>query len=137
MAMTDTVRSKRSHDYDRGMAKILTVDQYIDSMSDALKPVAVELTQIIDEGLPEADSSVWHGHPVWLRGTAPIAAFKAHSDHVTFMIWAGQLLTDRSGRLAASGSATMATVKASSLGDLDAPLFTNWLHQADKLERDA
>ena len=133
MTTTDASGAVLPRDYDRDMAKILTVDQYLTSMSDALKPVGAELARIITDALSDAEGTIWHGHPTWLRAAQPIAAFKAHSDHVTFMIWAGQLLTDRSGRLVASGSATMATLKAASPDELDAPLFTNWLHQADKL----
>lgn len=116
------------------MAKILTIDDYIASLSDTLEPIGRQLAGILDNGLPGADGVIWHGHPVWMSGKSPIAAFKAHSTHVTFMIWAGQLLTDRSGRLEAAGSATMANLKIRSADDIDEPLFTNWLHQAQKLE---
>ena len=50
------------------------------------------------------------------------------------MIWKGQLLTDRSGRLQAAGSSTMAILKLHTLHDVDPDLFINWLHQAAKLE---
>lgn len=117
------------------MAKILTIDEYISSLSDDLQPVGQRLTEIIAEGLPGAEGVIWHGHPVWMSGRTPVAAFKAHTSHLTFMIWKGQEITDRSGRLHASGSATMADLKVTSIEDIDADLFLNWLHQVDRLER--
>lgn len=116
------------------MAKILTIDDYIASLSETLEPIGSQLAEILDNGLPGAEGVIWHGHPVWMVDGSPIAAFKAHSTHVTFMIWSGQLLTDRSGRLEPAGSATMANLKIRSAEDIDEPLFTNWLHQAYRLD---
>ncbi len=116
------------------MAKILTIDEYNISLSEALAPIGEQLTRLIDESLPDADGVIWHGHPVWMSGKSPIAAFKAHSTHVTFMLWAGQSITDRSGRLQPAGSATMANLKLRSVDDIDEALFTNWLNQVTRLE---
>jgi len=117
------------------MAKITTVDEYIESLSETLEPIGRQLADILDNGLSGAYSVIWHGHPVWMLGQSPLAAFKAHSSHVTFMIWKGQELTDRSERLEAAGSSTMANLKLRSVDDIDEPLFVNWLHQALKLEQ--
>ncbi|HZK35581.1 MAG TPA: DUF1801 domain-containing protein [Aeromicrobium sp.] len=116
------------------MAKILTIGEYVESMSETLRPVGEKLTQVLDGSLPEADGFIWHGHPVWMVGDSPIAAFKAHSAHVTFMIWKGQLLTDRSGLLQPAGSSEMANLKVSSVDEVDENVFANWLHQAQDLE---
>ncbi len=116
------------------MAKILTVDEYISSLSEDLQPVGQGLADVIAEGLPRTQGVIWHGHPVWMSGKTPVAAFKAHSSHVTFMIWRGQEITDRSGRLQAAGSSTMANLKVSSADDIDDSLFVNWLNQAARLE---
>ena len=116
------------------MAKILTVDEYISSLSDDLQPVGQKLADVITGGLPRTQGVIWHGHPVWMSGKTPVAAFKAHTSHVTFMIWKGQEITDRSGRLQASGSSTMATHKVSSTDDIDSDLFANWLHQVARFE---
>jgi len=116
------------------VAKILTIGEYVESMSETLRPVGEKLTQVLDGSLPEADGFIWHGHPVWMVGDSPIAAFKAHSAHVTFMIWKGQLLTDRSGLLQPAGSSEMANLKVSSVDEVDENVFANWLHQAQDLE---
>ena len=116
------------------MAKILTIDEYVESMSETLRPVGEKLTQVLDGSLPEADGFIWHGHPVWMIGDSPIAAFKAHATHVTFMIWKGQLLTDRSGLLQPAGSSDMANLKVSSIDEVDENVYANWLHQAQDLE---
>ena len=119
------------------MAKILTIDDYLTTLTESLEPLGKQLTGILDSGLPGAKGVIWHGHPVWMLGKVPVAAFKAHASHITFMIWKGQELTDRSERLEAAGSSTMATIKVRSADDIDEPIFINWLNQALKLERQA
>lgn len=116
------------------MTRINTVEGYLESMSDDLRPAGEQLTMLLDTALPESGGIIWHGHPVWMTRKTPVAAFKAHTGHLTFMIWRGQDLIDRSGRLQAAGSSTMANVKVYGTEDIDADLFTNWLHQAARLE---
>lgn len=119
------------------MAKILTIDDYLTTLTEALEPIGKELVGILDSGLPGTHGVIWHGHPVWMLGKVPVAAFKAHASHITFMIWKGQELTDRSKRLESAGSSTMANLKINSIDDIDEPLFINWLNQALRLERQA
>lgn len=119
------------------MAKILTIDDYLTTLSETLEPIGKQLTGILDSGLPGANGVIWHGHPVWMLRKVPVAGFKAHASHITFMIWRGQEITDRSERLEAAGSSTMANLKVRSGDDIDEPLFVNWLNQALKLEQQA
>ena len=116
------------------MAKILTIDDYLTTLTETLEPIGRQLVGILDRGLPGSHGVIWHGHPVWMLGKVPVAAFKAHASHITFMIWRGQELTDRSERLQAAGSSTMANLKVHSVDDIDEPLFINWLNQALRLE---
>lgn len=116
------------------MAKIRTIEDYVASVSADLIPLGEQLTTLLDEALPAAEGVIWHGHPVWMLGRSPVAAYKAYASHLTFMIWNGQLLTDRSGRLEAAGSSAMANLKLHTVDDIDTDLFINWLNQATKLE---
>lgn len=116
------------------MARILTVAEYVESMSPDLRTVGTKLTAVLDNGLSKATGTIWHGHPVWMTGKTPLAGFKAHATHVTFMLWSGQLITDRSGRLQASGRSGMASLKLEAGDKIDENVFVNWLHQVQALE---
>src|SRR5882757_11438767 len=105
-----------------------TVAEYVDTVPESLRAVAAQLTAIIDAGLPHATSRVYHGHPVWLDAT-PVAGYKAYSKHVTFMLWAGQDIDDPTGRLQATGSQLMASVRLTSVDDVDKDTFAAWLAQ--------
>lgn len=116
------------------MAKILTIREYIDSMDQSLQPLGDKLTNVLDDSLSKATGTIWHGHPVWMTGKMPIAGFKAHASHVTFMVWKGQLITDRSGSLQPAGSSGMASLKLADADQVEPNIFANWLHQAQALE---
>ncbi len=105
-----------------------TVTEYIDSVPEHLRAIAAQLTAIIDAGLPHATSRVYHGHPVWLDAT-PVAGYKAYSKYVTFMLWAGQDIHDQTGRLRPTGSQRMASVRLTSVDEVDKDTFAAWLAQ--------
>jgi hypothetical protein len=103
-----------------------TIPAVLKQTGDALKP-------LIDAGLPKATCTMWHGQPVWMIGKTPVAMLKAYPKYVTFALFKGQKVDDTSGRLEA-GSQQMASVKLSSAEQIDAPLFDEWLSQAQALE---
>lgn len=109
---------------------MMTVADYIESVPESLRSIAEQLTTIIDAGLPNTTSRVYHGHPVWLDGT-PVAGYKAYSTHVTFMIWTGQDIDDPTGRLRATGAQRMASVRLISVDDVDKDTFAAWLAQTN------
>ena len=116
------------------MGKIATVDAYVESLAEPLAGIARTMRTIIDAGLPQAEGKMWHGSPVWIIDKTPVALIKAYPAYVTFALFRGQILIDSSGRLE-KGSGEMASVKLRAAGEIDAPLFADWLRQAFILER--
>lgn len=107
-----------------------TVDDYVTSQPDNLRPVAERLRAVLDTGLTSAEGRMWHGHPVWLIGNTPVAGFKAYTSYVTFMLWNGQRVDDPTGRLR-PGSRNLATVKVADPSEVDETAFAAWLKQAE------
>ncbi|WP_353115933.1 DUF1801 domain-containing protein [Microbacterium sp.] len=105
-----------------------TIDQYTASLPEPFRAVAAALRGAIDEALPDADSRIYHSHPVWLIGGAPAAGFKAYARYVTFMIWNGAPIDDPSGEL--QSGARMSTVKYAELSGLDTGRIVDWLRQS-------
>lgn len=119
------------------MTKSTTTAQYLAGLDEPLKTIGEQASAVIAAALPGVDGAVWHGHPTWSLGDAPgrnpVCLLKAYSNYVTFALWRGQSVSDASGRLEA-GAREMAHVKLRSVTDIDAELFTSWLHQARDLE---
>lgn len=117
--------------------KTMGIDAYLTGLDTGLREIGETARPLIDEALPDATGVMWHGHPVWGLGEAPgrrpICLLKAYTSHVTFGLWRGQQVSDRSGRLI-PGARQMASVRLTSAADIDAPLFADWLRQARALE---
>ncbi len=48
------------------------------------------LAATIDRLLPEAESRIWHGHPVWFLSGNPIVGFSKLKGCVRLLFWSGQ-----------------------------------------------
>ena len=47
------------------------------------------LAQTIDKGLPDAESKIWHGHPVWFLDGNPIVGYSKQKAGWRLMFWSG------------------------------------------------
>ncbi|GIJ79104.1 protein of unknown function (DU1801) [Micromonospora phaseoli] len=117
--------------------KTTSVDDYLAGLNAALRETAEVVRPVIDGTLADAAGVMWHGNPVWGLGEAPgrqpICLLKAYTSYLTFGLWRGQEVTDRSDRLI-PGARQMASVRLSTTADIDEPLFADWLRQARALE---
>ena len=104
-----------------------TVEEYLAALPPPLGEIAASARAIIDAEL--GDGRMWHGHPVWMVGTTPVALLKAHNSYVTFGLFQGQLIPDDSGRLEPAAR-LMASLRLRSLDDIDETLFSGWLQEA-------
>jgi len=119
------------------MTKPTTIDEYLAALPEPLREVGAKARDLVDVALPDVGSALWHGHPTWSAGAAPgkapVCFLKAYTSYVTFGFWRGRAVDDPSGRFA-PGAREKASVKLYGLADVDAVLFTGWLHQALALE---
>ncbi len=69
-----------------------SIDRYENQLAPELGAIVRVLRAEIDRALPDADSKVWHGHPVWFDGGNPIVGYNARRATVTILFWNGQAL---------------------------------------------
>jgi hypothetical protein len=105
----------------------VTVGEYLAALPPPLGEIAGSASAVIDAEL--GDGRMWHGHPVWMIGTTPVALLKAYSSYVTFGLFQGQLISDQSGRLEPAAR-QMASLRLRTPADIDEALFRGWLQQA-------
>lgn len=53
------------------------------------RDVCVVLAEEIDLGLPDAESKIWHGHPVWFLEGNPIVGYSKQKAGIRLMFWSG------------------------------------------------
>ena len=69
--------------------KYASIQDFNDSQSADDRPICVMLARLIDRGLPEAESKIWHGHPVWFLDGNPVVGYSKLKDCVRLMFWSG------------------------------------------------
>lgn len=62
---------------------------YIDQQSDTDKEICELLTNTIDNELIEAESKIWHAHPVWFLQGNPIVGYSKQKKGIRLMFWSG------------------------------------------------
>jgi hypothetical protein len=65
------------------------IKAYSDSQTPNDKEICDQLSTIIDKELSEADSKVWHAHPVWFLDGNPIVGYSKQKVGIRLMFWSG------------------------------------------------
>ena len=84
------------------------IKSFNESQEDCDREICELLASLIDEHLPEAESKIWHRHPVWFLAGNPIVGYSKLKDCVRLMFWSGQ-------SFATPGLAPTGTFKAGEL----------------------
>lgn len=66
------------------------IQAYNNTLSRTDRAISDTLAQEIDSGLPEAESKIWHGHPVWFLDGNPIVGYSKLKDCIRLLFWSGQ-----------------------------------------------
>jgi hypothetical protein len=73
---------------------------------------------------------LWHGHPVWMNGSDPIAGFKAFPRWVTLLLWHPSKISDPADLLKPSGGAgSLLALKLPDEHSLDVAQLDRWISQ--------
>jgi len=106
--------------------------------NDALEPEDRALCDVlaaeIDDGLPEAESKIWHRHPVWFLDGNPIVGYSRLKDGVRLLFWSGQSF-DEAG-LVPQGSFKASEVRSTAADKIDRAALRRWLEKSRVIQWD-
>lgn len=66
------------------------IQEYNKKLSSSDKEICEVLSREISSVLAEAESKVWHAHPVWFLEGNPIVGYAKRKDNVQLLFWSGQ-----------------------------------------------
>lgn len=92
------------------------------------------LAQEIDNGLPEAESKVWHAHPVWFLNGNPIVGYAKRKANIQLLFWSGQSFDEPA--LEVEGTFKAAQKRYTSVDEIDTVALQRWLMKARKIQWD-
>ena len=116
----------------------MAISPDIEAYHAKLSPEDRELCQLlaahISSGLPEAESKVWHGHPVWFLAGNPIVGYDRLKHDVRLLFWSGQSFGE-SG-LSNEGSFQAAEARYTDADQVDTEALARWLAKSRDIQWD-
>jgi hypothetical protein len=113
---------------------IKDISDYNNSQAKTDKVICELLRREIDRNLPNAESKVWHAHPVWFLDGNPIVGYSKLKDNVRLMFWSGQSF-DEEG-LKSEGSFKAAEIRYTDSSQVNVDDLKRWLAKAQTIQWD-
>jgi hypothetical protein len=66
------------------------IQEYNTSLTGTDKAICALLSEEINAILPEEESKIWHGHPVWFLNGNPIVGYAKRKNDIQLLFWSGQ-----------------------------------------------
>jgi len=112
-----------------------TVQAYINSQSLEDQLICNLLTNQINLHLPEAESKIWHAHPVWFFEGNPIVGYSKQKKGIRLMFWSGKSFEEEKLNVlgAKFQDASIFYTSAEEINSID---LENWLQKAISIQWD-
>ena len=108
---------------------------YNNSQTGADPEICGMLSTVIDSELPEAESKIWHAHPVWFLDGNPIVGYSRQKAGIRLMFWSGADFQEES--LSALGKKFKdASVFFTSVDQIDVADLKRWLKKSKEIQWD-
>ena len=107
---------------------------YHQSLAADDRAICEAFAHAIDHALPEADSKVWHGHPVWFLDGNPLVGYSKLKGDVRLLFWSGQSFDESA--LKAEGSFKAAQARYTAANQINLPDLQRWLGKARDIQWD-
>lgn len=110
------------------------IQAYNDSQAAADKQLCNLLAQEINSTLPEGESKIWHGHPVWFLDGNPIVGYSKLKKGVQLMFWSGQSFDEEA--LQNVGSFKAAEACYTAVAQINTADIGRWLNKSIDIQWD-
>lgn len=99
------------------------------------KEVCDVLAEEIDRNLPEAESRIWHAHPVWFLDGNPTVGYSRQKAGIRLMFWSGADFQE-AGLNIPGKKFKDASVFFNDLSEVNRPDIRRWLKKAREIQWD-
>ena len=116
------------------LAKPATVAAYHAARTPADRAICDRLRALIDAGLPDGETMMWHAHPVTFLDGNPIVGYGALKDCIRLMFWSGQGFATPG--LSKSGTFKAGEVRFTDADQIDPDRIAVWLSESRDIQWD-
>ncbi len=113
----------------------IDIQSYNNSQPSPDKSICENLSLEINSVLNDAESKIWHGHPVWFLNGNPIVGYSKLKSGIRFMFWSG---ADFGEKALAPGSGKFkdASITYTSSTQINVQDLHRWLQKAREIQWD-
>jgi hypothetical protein len=111
-----------------------TIQDYNSSQSGEDMVICSMLSKEIDKNLAEAESKIWHGHPVWFLEGNPIVGYHKLKNSVQLLFWSGQSFDEP--HLDNEGTFKASQIRYTSSDQINTHDLARWLKKARDIQWD-
>ncbi|KAF2517019.1 DUF1801 domain-containing protein [Flavobacterium foetidum] len=110
------------------------IKAYNDTQNKEDKEICNLLAFEINDALNEAESKIWHRHPVWFLDGNPIVGYSKLKDSVRLLFWSGQSFDEE--KLQNEGSFKAAEMRYTSASQINKDDLKRWLKKGKEIQWD-
>lgn len=111
------------------------IDHYHINQEPTYRTICEVLRGEIDRVLINAESKVWHGHPVWFLDGNPIVGYSKEKKGIRLMFWSGADF-EEAGLNVLGAKFKDASVFYNSVDEINQEDLERWLHKSQKIQWD-
>ena len=110
------------------------IQSYNQSQPDSDKAICELLSREIGSVLTEAESKIWHRHPVWFLDGNPVVGYAKLKSCVQLLFWSGQSFDEKD--LPPEGTFKAAQIRYTSADQISVVDLHRWLKKARDIQWD-
>ena len=110
------------------------IQTYNKSQAPDDRAICDQLAQEIDKALPEAESKIWHAHPVWFLDGNPVVGYSKLKNNVRLLFWSGQSFDEE--LLLPEGSFKAAEARYTKVDQINSKDLQRWLKKSKSIQWD-
>ncbi|WP_207512913.1 DUF1801 domain-containing protein [Longitalea luteola] len=110
------------------------IQKYNNAQAPEEKAICELLAKEIDTALPDAESKIWHAHPVWFLDGNPIAGYSKLKGCIRLLFWSGQSF-DEEG-LQKEGTFKAAEARYTAVSQVKKSELKRWLKKSRDIQWD-
>lgn len=112
-----------------------TIAAYNTSQTPEDQAICDTLQKLIDINLPEAESKIWHAHPVWFLDGNPIVGYSKQKKGLRLMFWSGASFEEE-GLTVRGEKFKDASVFYNNVSEIDESQMQRWLEKSKTIQWD-
>lgn len=112
-----------------------SIEQYNNSQTHEEQMICRQLAEIITQNLPEAESKIWHAHPVWFINGNPIVGYSKLKNGIRLLFWSGVSFEEKDLQ-PGTGKFKDASINYTTIQQINQSDLNRWLQKSKDIQWD-